>query len=128
VAVTEVVLEVVALVLEGIEGLVLDFPACAGTSHQRHEVVRLDRDIRDPGEVGHGAVGGVLPVLEGVHLQVEVGLVEGRAVEVTETVAEPLPVVKVASAVCAVAATQSNRNVWSRGLAPRIKRRSSACR
>ena len=33
VAVTEVVLEVVALVFEGVEGFVLDFPACAGSSH-----------------------------------------------------------------------------------------------
>jgi hypothetical protein len=32
VAVTEVVLEVIALVLEGVEGFVFDFPACAGSS------------------------------------------------------------------------------------------------
>jgi hypothetical protein len=57
VAVTEGVLEVVALVFEGVEGLVLNLPAGAGTSHQGHEVGRPDRDVRDPREVGHSAVG-----------------------------------------------------------------------
>lgn len=39
-------------------------------------------------EVGDAAVGGVLPVLEDVHLEVEVGVVQRHAVEVTEAVAE----------------------------------------
>ena len=90
VAVTEVVLEVVALVFEGVEGFVLDFPACAGSSHEGHEVVFMDGDIRDPREVGHRAVGGVLPVLEEIDLEVEVGVVERRTVEIAETVAESL--------------------------------------
>ena len=42
VAVTEVVPEVIASVFEGIEGLVLDFPAWAGTSHK---VIRMSLSI-----------------------------------------------------------------------------------
>ena len=57
------------------------------------------------------AVGGVLPVLEEVHLEVEVGVVERRAVEVAEAVADALLSARVASVVCALAATQSNKNV-----------------
>ena len=86
-AVTEVVLEVIALVLEGVEGLLLDLPARAGTSHQDHQIVFSDGDVRHPGEVGHGAVGGVLPVLQEIDLEREVGVVERRAVKVAEAVA-----------------------------------------
>ena len=62
----------------------------AGTSHQGHEIVLIDGDIRHPGEVGDGAVGSVLPDLEDVHLEVEVGVVERRAVQITEAVAKAL--------------------------------------
>ena len=50
-AVTEVVLEVIALVLEGVEGLVFDLAAGAGTSHQGHEVVLVGRDVPHLGGV-----------------------------------------------------------------------------
>ena len=46
-----------------------------------------DGDVRHPGEVGHGAVGGVLPVLQEIDLEREVGVVERRAVKVAEAVA-----------------------------------------
>jgi hypothetical protein len=84
VAVTEVVLEVIALVLEGVEGLVFDLPAGAGSSHQGHPVAVVDGEIGHPREVLDTAVGGVLPILEEVHLEVEVGVVQRHAVEVTE--------------------------------------------
>jgi hypothetical protein len=51
------------LVLEGIEGFVFDFPACAGSSHQQHEVAVIESEIGDPGEVGYLAVRGMLSVL-----------------------------------------------------------------
>jgi hypothetical protein len=78
------VLDVIAWVLEGVEGLVLDLPAGAGSSDQGHQIAVVDRDVRHPGEVGHGTVGGVLPVLQEVDLKLKVGLVERCALEVAE--------------------------------------------
>ena len=38
-AMAEVVLEMVALILEGVEGFILDFPAGAASFHDRKDVV-----------------------------------------------------------------------------------------
>ena len=43
--VTEVMLEVVPLVLQSIEGLVLDFPACLHGLHQLDNFVFVDLDV-----------------------------------------------------------------------------------
>ena len=56
-AVTEIVLEVVALVFEGVEGLIFDFPAGASSFHQFHEVCGGYRDVGHPGEMGDFALG-----------------------------------------------------------------------
>ena len=51
VAVTEVMFEVIALVFEGVEGFVLDFPACAASSHQFHKADFVDGNVRYPTEM-----------------------------------------------------------------------------
>ena len=85
-AVAEVVLEAVALVLQGVEGLVLDAPARSRATHQRHHVGVVDGQVGDPREALFLAVGAGLPVLEEVHLQFEVRVVERRRVEISEPV------------------------------------------
>ena len=51
IAVAEVVLEVIALVLQGVEGLVFYFPPRPTTPHYLHEDVWLKGQIGDPAEV-----------------------------------------------------------------------------
>lgn len=92
VAVNEVVLAVVALVFEGIEGFVFDVPAGAGTSQQRHEMVCGDRDIRHPRKVLHPPVGGLLSVFEKIDFEFKVGRIQRRAIQVAEAVALALRV------------------------------------
>ena len=52
-AMTKVVFEMVALVLERIESLVLDFPACPTAAHQRVGIVFVNREISDPTEMAN---------------------------------------------------------------------------
>jgi hypothetical protein len=114
------------LVLKGVEGFVLDLPVCAGSPHQRHEVAVVDGGIGHPREAGHGAVGGVLPLLEAIALEVEVGVVRRSAVDVAETVTNPLAPAHSALWVSDVAATRLNKSARSLRLAPRMNRSSQA--
>ena len=50
-AVSIVVLEMIALILQGIEGLILDFPACPSSAHDREDVQLGNGAVRDPTEV-----------------------------------------------------------------------------
>ena len=86
-----VVAEVVALVLEGVEGLVLDPPAGTTTPHDFHGVVRSDRQVGDPTEAVADlhllAPGLHLPMFEEVDAQLVLAdLVEGHGVEEAKTV------------------------------------------
>ena len=86
-----VVAEVVALVLEGIEGLVLDPPAGTTAPHDFHGVVRGDCQVGDPTEAvadNHLLAPGLhLPMFEEVDPQlVLAGFVEGHGVEEAKTV------------------------------------------
>ncbi|QCQ22117.1 DUF4236 domain-containing protein [Desulfoglaeba alkanexedens ALDC] len=60
-----VVFEVVALVLQGVEGFVFDAPARPADPHQGNGVFQADEDVRDPGKP-QKPLGGHLPVLEEV--------------------------------------------------------------
>ena len=51
VAVTEIMFEVIALVFEGVEGFVFDFPACATSSRQFHKIGFVDGNIYYPTEM-----------------------------------------------------------------------------
>ena len=79
-----------ALVLQGVERLVLDAPARSRSTHQRHHVGVVDGQVGDPGEALCLAVGAGLPVFEEVHLQLEVRVVERDIVEVSEPVVHAL--------------------------------------
>ena len=65
--VAEVVLGLVALVLQGVECLVLDPPSCASGAHHLHGVPLVDPQVRDPREVPLPAVPAPFPVLKEIH-------------------------------------------------------------
>jgi hypothetical protein len=50
-AMTEVVFEMIALILQRIEGFVLNLPSRTTTFYQNRSVLLRDRQIRHPGEV-----------------------------------------------------------------------------
>jgi hypothetical protein len=86
-----VVTEVVALILEGVEGLVFNPPAGSTTTHDLHDVVRGDLKIGDPTEAIEDdhllTVGLDLPVLKEVDPQrILTGLVEGDRIDETKAV------------------------------------------
>ena len=62
VTMTEVVFEVVTLVLQGVEGLVLDTPARTSGAHYLHQVVISYWQVRNPREALLSAVGMLFPV------------------------------------------------------------------
>jgi len=64
-AVAEVVFEVVAVVLEGVEGLVLDLPSGAAAGGEFDDVVGTDGQIADPAV----AVGGLALGVEDLDLE-----------------------------------------------------------
>jgi len=85
---TIIVLEMVSLVLEGIEGLVLYPPSGAASAHDGVDVFPGEREIRDPAEVPC-AGGALFPVLQDIDQEVPVGGVEGHAVHKPKEMAHP---------------------------------------
>ena len=81
-AVAEVVFEAIALVLQGVESLVFDALPGAARTHQRLGVCLGDLQVGDPGKALLPFAGTGLPAFEEVHLQVEVRVVQRRAVEI----------------------------------------------
>ena len=59
----KVVLEMIALVFEGIEGLILDFPTCPPAPAQSEGVVLVNDEVGDPTEMA-GGVAVDFPVFE----------------------------------------------------------------
>ena len=91
-AVAEVVFEVVAPMLEDIEGFVLDFPAGAPAGGQFGDRVPVHGQIGDEGvAVGDGAVGAGDLDLEPVHAQGVVAVADGQAGHEAVAVDAPLP-------------------------------------
>ena len=80
VAQAEVVFEVVAVVLQGVDGLVLDLPAGAPGAHQLVNIVLADLDVGHPAEFGDLFVPVDLPVFENVDQQIRILLVERHPV------------------------------------------------
>ena len=67
-AVTEIVFNVIALIFEGVEGLVFDFPTASACLDQLDDVIGVHRDIGHPGvSVGHLATDDNL-IIEKVHV------------------------------------------------------------
>ena len=77
----EVVTQVVALVLQGVEGFVLDPPAGAAGTHDLVNVVRGNGDIRNPAETHQLILVVQLPVLQDVDHYVRSRLVKGEPVD-----------------------------------------------
>ncbi len=65
-SVAKVVLEMIALILQGVERLILDFPVCPSSTHDRQGVQLDNGEIRDPTKVSRFALFG-LPILDKVH-------------------------------------------------------------
>ena len=73
---TVVVFQVIALIFQGVEGFVLDFPARTASVHDRHHVVGSEGEIGDAGIQKGFSVRVFLPVINKVDLQVSVFMVE----------------------------------------------------
>lgn len=82
----KVVLEVISLILEGVEGFVFDFPAGAPAPHDVVDIVLGQGEVGNPTEV-LGLLAVILPVFQDVDEEVFVGFIE------RETVGEPEEVV-----------------------------------
>jgi hypothetical protein len=76
-------LQVVALVFQGVEGLVLNFPTSPPGPHQVVSVLGGEDEIGDPGKA-LGGFGSHLPVFQDVHFEMLVGLIEGATVKIAE--------------------------------------------
>ena len=76
----KVVFEMVALVLEGVEGLILDFPACPPPTAQSVSVVALNCEVGDPSEVA-GLITLDFPVFQEIDPQMGIRLVERYIIE-----------------------------------------------
>jgi hypothetical protein len=74
-----VVLEVVSLVLEGVEGLVLHLPPGAACAHDGVNVFTGEGEVRNPAEV-LCAAGALFPVLQDIDQKIPVGRIEGHRV------------------------------------------------
>jgi len=80
-----VVLEVVALVFQGVEGLIFDFPSGATGPHDAIGIGLGDGNVGDPGESDH-VIARHLPVFEEVDPDVLVGCIDGESVEPVKVV------------------------------------------
>ena len=76
--------EVVALILEGIEGLVFDLPAGPAGTHDGNGVFPGNGQIGHPTEPGDLVTLADLPVFQKIDQQVRAGLIEGNLVEKAE--------------------------------------------
>src|SRR5215471_20390634 len=79
-AVTVVVLKVVALVLERVERLIFDLPACPATPHELVDVALAYAQVRHPAEVLH-LLWASLPVLDEIDPYVPSGPIEWHVID-----------------------------------------------
>jgi len=86
---SKVVLEMIALILEGIEGLILDFPACPSAPTQSVGIGFADGKVGDPGEMA-GGVALDFPVFEEIDPHMGIRFVQGGIIEKAETVGDAL--------------------------------------
>ena len=83
VAMPKVVFKMIALVLEGVVGLIFDLPAGATPAHQRGGIVLGDHKVRNPSEM-LDLISLDFPVLQEVDPDIRLGGIEGDVIEVTE--------------------------------------------
>src|SRR5262249_5594389 len=87
-AMAVVVLKVIALVFQRIEGLVFDFPPGASPSHERIHVALTHTEVSDPTEV-LALVLPYLPVLDKIDPHLRVRRIEGDVIEKAKPMYQP---------------------------------------
>ena len=110
-AVAEVVLELVALVLQRVERFVLDPPARPPGAHQLHRVPSVHPQVRDPREALLPAVRPPFPAFEEVHLEVHVRVVQRRPVRPPEAMLHALRVRRLPALRARLRAGRRNRRL-----------------
>ena len=75
-AMYEIVLELMPLVFEGVEGFVLNLPTCPSCSHEGINIAAHDGEIRNPGEILFSFIAD-FPILEEIDQQVGVRSIGG---------------------------------------------------
>src|SRR5271165_2300842 len=85
----EVVLKMVALVFQGIEGLVFDFPTGAPAPHQGIGSGGRHGEVRHPCKM-LGLLRANFPVFQEIDAEVRVGLIERHMVEKAEVMHDPI--------------------------------------
>src|SRR5271166_3890623 len=78
--VSVVMLQVISLVFQGVEGLILDLPAGSSPPHDVPDVLRNQEKVGDPTEMLNPSIGVDLPVFQHIDQFVGVGLVERHAI------------------------------------------------
>jgi len=86
---TKVVLKLIPLILERIEGFVFDFPACPSPAHQVICVVPADGEVGDPAKMA-GFFAFDLPVFQKVDAHIGIRLVQRHIIEKTKAVDDPI--------------------------------------
>jgi hypothetical protein len=81
---TIIVLEIVPLVLEGVESFILDFPSGTAGPHKLEHVFFGDRYINNPTEFRDLFIFVYLPVFEHVDQQVRMAFIKGNLVHKTK--------------------------------------------
>ena len=85
----KVMVKVIALILQGIEGLIFDFPARPAAAHQVKGIILGDCKIANPGEM-LVFVSFDFPVFQKVDPHIWVRLVEGRIIEKAKAMREAI--------------------------------------
>jgi hypothetical protein len=85
--VAEVVLQIVALILERVETLVLDLPTGSAAAHDIVNGLLRESQVGDPTEILDVAIGFDLPIFENIHQAIGLGFVE-RHLKVPSIVSE----------------------------------------
>lgn len=88
-SVPKVVLEMIALIFEGVEGLILDFPTCPSAPAQGVDVVLVNGEVGDPTEMA-GGVAVDFPVFEEIDPQMGIRFVQGDIVEKAKAMGDTL--------------------------------------
>ena len=78
----KVVLEMITLILQGIERFVFDLPTCTTASDQMTRVVTSDRQIGDPAETfANRTIRRIFGVLQKVHEEIRIAFVQRQIVD-----------------------------------------------
>ena len=89
---TKVVLKMIALILEGVEGFILGLPTGSATAHQGIDIAPFNGDVSDPGEMLFAFVGD-FPVFEKIDQDIGIRLIQGELIDKMKTVGDPFSLI-----------------------------------